>query len=168
MDRVAENNGWEFCSVEPDFSVWEAAIGYRIGDENLCSTDHDLTRDGFLRPLDAARRDLGSGGVFIGLRAQESSVRKKNFELRKHVYQISDGTWRCCPMSTWRTEDVFAYLVSNDVEINPCYFHNAICPPHEIRLSWALPTVWWKGRDIEHIRRYYPQQFRRLREVGVQ
>jgi 3'-phosphoadenosine 5'-phosphosulfate sulfotransferase (PAPS reductase)/FAD synthetase len=168
MERVAEQHGWLFHSVEPGFSVWEAVQSYRIGAENICDTKHLVTLNAFLRPLKAATDRLGCNGIFLGLRAAESSERKKNFGQRHHVYRIADGTLRCCPLSTWSTKDVFAYLVANNIEINPCYFHNAICPPEEIRLSWALPTVGWRGRDIEHIRRYYPRQFRRLREAGVQ
>jgi 3'-phosphoadenosine 5'-phosphosulfate sulfotransferase (PAPS reductase)/FAD synthetase len=168
MDRVAERHGWDFISVEPGFSVWEAVQNHKIGTENICGIDHPITIDAFIMPLKAATRASNCDGIFLGLRSDESYIRKKNFQKRRHTYQLKDGTWRCCPLSMWSTRDVFAYLVSNDVEINPCYFYNAICHPEEIRLSWALPTVGWKGRDIEHIRRYYPQQFRRLREKGLQ
>ena len=168
MERVADSQGWEFIPVEPGFSVWDAVQHHKVGVENICEVGHPITRDAFIRPLKAATKAVGCDGVFLGLRAAESSARKKNFGQRRHVYRIGDGTWRCCPLSTWSTNDVFAYLVANEVEINPCYFQNSICSPEEIRLSWALPTVGWKGRDIEHIRRYYPAQFRRLREIGVQ
>jgi hypothetical protein len=61
---------------------------------------------------------------------------------------------------------VFAYLVENDVEINPCYFHNRFWRPEEIRLSWAIPTpTSVRYGYVEHLRHYYPEQFRKIREL---
>lgn len=167
MNRVAEAQNWDFHKVEPGFSVWEALSKYKIGADNICAQSHHMTKNAFLQPLDTATKSFGCSGIFLGLRADESPGRKKNFELRADTYKLKNGMWHCCPVSRWSTKDIFSYLISNDVEINPCYFQNAICSPEEIRLSWALPTVGWKGRDIEHIRRYYPKQFQRLRDAGA-
>jgi 3'-phosphoadenosine 5'-phosphosulfate sulfotransferase (PAPS reductase)/FAD synthetase len=168
MERVAAEQGWTIHRVEPEFSVWERTKMFQIGDEDLCKKSHPLTREAFLDVLHEEQEKLGCSGAFIGLRSQESPGRRKNFQARGHIYQLNNGKWHCCPLSSWTSQDVFAYLSAVDIEINPCYFKNAIWEPEEIRLSWALPTIWWKGQDIEHLRRYYPEQFRRLRERGTQ
>lgn len=167
MERIASRYGWTIHRVEPDFSVWERARRL-CGKESICAQSHPITRDSFLDVLHEKQIELGCDGVFLGLRAAESSGRRKNYQFRGNTYQLKNGEWRCCPLSDFSADDVFAYLVSNDIEINPCYFYNALCPPTEIRLSWALPTVEWRGRDLEHIRKYYPRQFQRLRDCGVQ
>jgi len=168
VERVAAAQGWTYHAVEPDFSVWEAASRSRLGWENICDAGHSLTRDSFLRPLSEKRQALGCDGVFLGLRAEESHGRAMNAYTRGMVYRLRDGTQRCCPLAFWTTEDVFAYLTAQQVEINPCYLQNAVRKPEEIRLCWALPTpVGLRYGDLEHIRRYYPAQFRRLRETGV-
>jgi len=167
-DRVCAQLGWTVHSVEPDFSVWEAACGERIGFDNICAQSHQITRDGFLKPLNTKMRELGGEGVFLGLRIEESRARKLNLASRGPLYRLKDGTWRSCPLWRWTARDVFAYLVSQGIEINPCYLHNRFKKPEDIRLCWALPTP--TGRttgDLEHLRYYYPAQFARLRDEGI-
>lgn len=166
--RVCANQGWKTHDVTPNFSVWGKAIELRIGWEDICSQDHDLTKCGFLKPMDEMRKSLGCNGVFLGLRIQESRVRKINLLTRGPLYLKNDGVFHCCPMWNWKTQDIFAYLASCDIEINPCYFQNRFRNPEEIRLAWALPTsIGLSTGDMAHMRHYYPEQFRRLREADV-
>lgn len=166
--RTAEKYRWKIHEVVPTFSVWAMASKCRIGYEELCSQSHELTSASFISLLEEKREELGCIGSFLGLRSEESRARKLNLSQRGELYKTKDGVWRCCPLGRWSVLDVFAYLASNNIEINPCYFHNIIKQPEEVRLSWALPTPNGIRRgDLEHIRRYYPKQFARLRELGV-
>ena len=165
-ERVAAHQGWDLHRVEPDVSVWERMKAGAIGEEDFCAVSHPLTRDAFLAPLAAKQRELGADGVYLGLRAAESRARKVHLLSRGALYQLQSGEWRCCPLARWTAEDVFAYLVENDVEINPCYFHNRFWRPEEIRLSWAIPTpTSVRYGYVEHLRHYYPEQFRKIREL---
>ena len=148
---------------------WRARMqAGRIGEDDFCAQSHSLTRDAFLRPLAAKQRELECGGVYMGLRSDESKARNVHLRSRGELYQIVCGEWRCCPLARWTGEDVFAYLTAHKVEINPCYFNNRFLPPEEIRVSWAIPTPSSLVHgDMEHYRHYYPQQFRRMREMGV-
>lgn len=168
IERVALEMGWSIVEAVPDFSVWDAAKRYRIGEEALCGLQHPLTVEGFLEPLNDARKRVGCDGLYIGLRAQESKARRMNRGKRGDLYRVKSGVWHCMPMAAWRTDDVFAYLTASEVEINPCYFHNHLLKTDEIRLSWALPTPQgYSHGDMEHIRKYYPEQYRKLRDEGV-
>jgi 3'-phosphoadenosine 5'-phosphosulfate sulfotransferase (PAPS reductase)/FAD synthetase len=168
IDRIVAAHGWIVHKVRPEFSVWELARTMKLGDVEICSQSHRLTREAFLEPLDAKRRELERDGVFMGLRREESAARRHTLDSRGPLYRLRNGVWHCSPLWDWRTEDVFAFLVSNDLEINPCYFHNRFLSPEDIRLSWALPTpIGLSMGTMEHIRHYYPAQFRRLRELGV-
>lgn len=57
--------------------------------------------------------------AFVGLRKQES--RPRRIALRKygtlHQYQSGNqrGTWRCCPLADWRTEDIWTYIISRNL-----------------------------------------------------
>jgi 3'-phosphoadenosine 5'-phosphosulfate sulfotransferase (PAPS reductase)/FAD synthetase len=167
-ERLSRRYGWALHEVSPSFSVWETASKCKIGYEELCAQTHALTAFSFISLLENKRKELGCIGSFVGLRAEESKARKLNLSVRGELYQTKEGAWHCCPLGRWTVLDVFAYLVSNDIEINPCYFHNALKDPEEIRLSWALPTPnGIRKGDLEHIRRYYPKQFARLRDLGV-
>ena len=168
VECVAEQQGWQYHTVEPSFSVFEAASKGRIGFDQFCAQSHWLTKDSFLKPLDKMRCKLGAGGVFLGLRAEESRARSIHLWSRGGVYRLKNGQWRCCPLMRWTAEDVFAYLTKHGIEINPCYLNNRFQPPENIRLSWALPTpTGIRYGDMQHIRYYYPEQFRRLRDLGV-
>lgn len=167
-NRIRKMHGFDYISVEPDFSIWDAACRFRIGHDNICAQSHSLTRDGFISVLDDARIDLGCNGVMLGLRMEESRSRKLNLCKRGHTYELKNRTMRCNPLSIWNTYDVFAYMVINEIEINPCYFKNRIFKPEDIRLSWALPTLGGMTRgDMEHLKIYYPKQYARLRDMGV-
>ncbi len=163
INRIAERFGWEYVRVQPDFSVFEAAVKYGLGTEHICAQAHPLTRDAFIAPLEAKRKELGCEGVYLGLRAQESRARRMNAYTRGPLYQKQDGTHVCLPLVRWSALDVFAYLVGNEIEINPCYLNNKFCAPEEVRISWALPTPGTHMESREHIRHYYPEQFRKLR-----
>jgi len=167
-DRVCAAQGWPVHYVEPDFSVWARMQAGRIGEDDFCAQSHSLTQDAFLQPLAAKQRELECGGVYMGLRSDESKARNVHLRSRGELYQIVCGEWRCCPLARWTGEDVFAYLTAHKVEVNPCYFNNRFLPPEEIRVSWAIPTPSSLVHgDMEHYRHYYPQQFRRMREMGV-
>lgn len=165
-ERVSAAQGWALHRVEPEFSVWERVAAGRIGEEDFCALTHPLTRDAFLAPLAAEQQALGAAGVFLGLRIAESRARAVHLRRRGPLYRIRSGEWRCCPLARWAAEDVFAYLVEHGVEINPCYFHNCLKEPEEIRLSWATPTPSsMRYGDLEHLRRHNPEQYRKIREL---
>lgn len=167
-ERVCAAHGWSVHVVEPDFSVWDRMRVRRIGEDEFCALSDRLTQDSFLKPLAQRQAELGSDGIYMGLRAGESRARRLHLSRRGELYRIKNGEWRCCPLARWTSEDVFAYLLEHGVEINPCYFQNRFLPPEEIRISWAVPTPQSMRRGaIEHLRSYYPSQFNRLRELGV-
>lgn len=166
--RVASKEKWKIHEVIPDFSVWDRMKSGRIGEEDFCSTSHKLTQDAFLKPLSDEQKSLGCDGVYMGLRSEESKNRKAHLNRRGTLYQLKSGEWRCCPIAGWTTDDVFAYHVENEIEINPCYFKNRFFKPEQIRLSWAIPTpTSIRFGDMEHFKHYYPEQFRRMRDIGV-
>lgn len=169
VHRVVEAFGWwDYHTVEPSFSVWEAASRAALGAEDICAPEHALTRDGFLRPLQEKQAELGCTGVFLGLRIAESKARRMHLASRGPLYRLKSGEWRCCPIWRWEASDVFAYHVQQGLEINPCYLQNRFRTPEEIRLSWALPTPSGLVHgDLQHMRHYYPEQFQRLRNLGV-
>jgi 3'-phosphoadenosine 5'-phosphosulfate sulfotransferase (PAPS reductase)/FAD synthetase len=168
VKRVSNRHGWKYYLVEPNFSVWENSLKYNIGFDYICATNHEFTKNTFLSLLNTKQKEIGCSVVFMGLRSQESHARSFNLKNRGELYQLKNKEWRCCPIGAWKVEDVFAYLIENDIEINPCYFHNRFKQPEDIRLCWALPMPAGitKG-DLEHIRFYYPSQFQRLRSRGV-
>lgn len=167
-DRIEQAMGWKVHRVEPSFSVWERMRMGRIGLDEFCALTHSLTQDAFLAPLAKIQRKLGCDGVYMGLRAEESKARRANLSKRHEVYKTLGGEWRCCPIARWTADDVFAYHIEHGIEINPCYFNNRFLKPEEIRVSWAVPTPGARAHgEMEHFRYYYPEQFRKLRDMEI-
>jgi len=72
--------------------------------------------------LQAFARRQQYDGVFIGLRAKENSLR--HIHLRKFgtlYFAQKHGVWQCNPIAWWSVQDVWAYIVSNDVPYNAAY-----------------------------------------------
>lgn len=83
-------------------------------------------------------------GSFVGLRAEESRVRKMRLGRDGPVAHVrSTGMWRICPLARWRTEDVAAYVVSRDLPTLEAYHRKGF----EARTSSRVP------RDQHSIRR---------------
>lgn len=59
--------------------------------------------------------------AFVGLRKEESAKRK--IALCKHGpnYQYKAGHWRSCPLLNWKTIDVWAYVVANNLPYLKAY-----------------------------------------------
>lgn len=165
---VANCFKWDVHEVVPDFSVWKYFKDKGIKDENICSKNHYLTKYGFLKPLEDKRKELGCAGAFIGLRKQESNRRKRNYKYNGNLYKLKSGEYICTPIIHLEVEDVFAYLVSNHIDINPCYFNNTFNEPENIRLSWFLPSVYNYGQGhAEYMRKYYPELYNKFRELDI-
>jgi len=67
-------------------------------------------------------RQQGWGLTFLGLRQEESTIRK--IHLRKYgalFLAKSDGLWHCNPIHNWTWRDVWAYIVSRELDYNKAY-----------------------------------------------
>ncbi|MHA1601791.1 MAG: phosphoadenosine phosphosulfate reductase family protein [Promethearchaeota archaeon] len=168
MKRLAEKYDWKIHFVKPDFKIWDVINKIDLTSDNFCSQNHWLTKEGFLKPLWNKYKELDCKGVFLGLRAEESGARKRNFLYRQFLYQKKNGQWTCIPIAMWNIRDVYGYLTANNIEINPCYFKNRFRQPEDIRLAWALPSAYGIGQgDLEHIKYYYPKYFEKLRKFLI-
>lgn len=109
-----------------------------------------------------AARELGTDGYMLGLRRDESGGRKADLTKRGALYRMRNGQLRCCPIWDWTDDDVWAYLVSNDVEYNEAYDRTKHRPRREIRVcTYAGNTSERYGR-FAWLRQEYPDLWRRL------
>lgn len=82
----------------------------------------------------AGKRDIQSldnsdyDGVFMGLRAEESRHRQISLAMHqteglpRNMYKYAKRDfYRMCPLNLWRTEDVGAYIVSNQIDVLDWY-----------------------------------------------
>jgi phosphoadenosine phosphosulfate reductase len=112
---------------------------------------------------DNRKRDI----AFLGLRAAESKGRFMNRVTHGVDYARKDGFRICSPIADWQGLDVYAYLLTREVE--PLHVYRCIGFMHE-REPWRLRKSWWIPGDLGKyggatwLRRYYPSLFARLLE----
>lgn len=102
--------------------------------------------------------ERGYDGVFLGLRAEESSGRSKMGIAYGELYRRKrDGILVCNPILWWKTEDVWAYILSNNLPYNKAYDYPGI-----ERISyWAGETNITRGRWV-YLKKYWPDLFNKL------
>lgn len=102
-------------------------------------------------------------GTALGLRAAESFGRRLNARTKGAVYRYKrDGVWACQPIFDWSYDDVWSYIVANDLTYCGVYDKQWDMPEANQRLSyWAGESNRQFGR-YAWLRRHYPELFNRL------
>lgn len=102
-------------------------------------------------------------GVALGLRAAESFGRRLNARTKGAIYQYKrDGVWACQPIFDWSYDDVWAYIVANELTYCGVYDKQWDMPEVNQRLSyWAGESNRQFGR-YKWLQRHYPELFNRL------
>lgn len=99
----------------------------------------------------------------LGMRAQESMTRRRLFKYRGPLYQRAGGHWVCNPLAWWKTEDVWAYLVSREVPWHPLYDHET----HGFTRATLRNGGWLYTDGTDRgwtvwMREHFPEQWRML------
>ena len=100
----------------------------------------------------------------LGLRAEESGVRKAVLRHKGPLYRRADGLWTAWPVGWWKSADVWAYIASRDLPYHRMYD----CETH----GWTRHTIrnagWLTTNDpgrIPWLRAHFPDQYRALTEA---
>lgn len=165
LQELAATYNWKLNIVTPEADLHEAAKKIDVC-EDLHSRGTEFSDNFFYRLI--TEQEKRFDGVFLGLRAEESNGRTRNFKTRGHTYQRKNYKWTCNPLSTWKTDDVFAYLVGNEIPILPVYFNTKFVDgdPGKIRKSWYLPSARSAEGHCVWLKYYYPDLFYRLCEIS--
>jgi phosphoadenosine phosphosulfate reductase len=72
--------------------------------------------------LQTYAKERGYDLVYLGLRQEESAARKMHLRTMGPLFRAqSDQTWHCNPIHDWTWQDVWAYIVSNNLDYNRAY-----------------------------------------------
>lgn len=80
-------------------------------------------------------------GVLMGLRSEESRNRERSLRyhvtpsLPKHCYRYASGRIRVCPIGSWSTSDVAAYLTEHNIPVLDAYRDEGIDARTTARLT---------------------------------
>jgi phosphoadenosine phosphosulfate reductase len=99
----------------------------------------------------------------MGLRAEESRIRRGLLLSRGAVYTRRDGMSAVCPLAWWTSRDVWAYLYSREIPYHPLYD----CETHGYTRETLRNTGWLTTIDapegrIAWLRAHFPAQYRML------
>jgi phosphoadenosine phosphosulfate reductase len=66
-------------------------------------------------------RQHGVDGEVIAIRADESWDRRRCLKKFGLLHRLPDGRWHCYPVGWWSLNDIWAYIVVNDLPYNRAY-----------------------------------------------
>lgn len=109
----------------------------------------------------------GISGSFVGIRRDESV--KRRYALTEVIRPVKGyaGGWRCAPIASWKTDDVWAYTIANNLPINPVYVDlvNAGAPEQFLRVD-GIPVFFETERPaygaLQYAKRLYPNDINRF------
>ena len=153
--------------IEPEISMWNYIIQHKTDlDDDIHAKSNNITKKFFLECIKRFTDKHNPDGVFMGLRNQESKARFFNF-IKKGAFYMTDydNLYHCNPLSKWTVNDVFSYMIINDIPILPVYKKvSSIRQAEEIRKSWWIPS----GLQIQRgyvlfLRKEYPELYQKLK-----
>lgn len=113
-----------------------------------------------------AKETFGIDCQIMGLRAEESRGRGYLRQYGTFHYSEEQKTWLCKPVLHWQGDEIWAYIVSNEVPYARWYDLEAIfCGYERARYSnWAGVFGREQGRFVR-LRKNYPQEYALLASV---
>ena len=132
--------------------------------DEINSRGVELSDNFFYSIIKKYKQDNNFKGVFLGLRKEESRARRINFYKKGHTYRKKDGEWVCNPLSNFTAKDIYAFLLSNNINPLRVYMHTHFCSPEKIRKSWYLPGARACEGQALILKYYYPQLFNILEQ----
>jgi len=166
-DKIVDSFSIKVDEVSTEYKILDFIKDYGIDiTEDICSHGTTMSDTLFYKPIENYRKENNFTGYFFGLRRHESKAREKNFLSRGHIYRKKNKAFVCQPLAEWTARDVFAYLVSNNIPINPIYFFTKFKKsPEYIRSNYLLPGSFSNKGEAAWIKHYFPEIFNKLIEV---
>lgn len=110
--------------------------------------------------------EMGFDGLFWGLRAEESKGRAALCRSCPRGKRDGHGVLRVSPVGAWTAEDVWAYTFAEQVPCSALYDReNCGFTRETLRNTGWLSTDGETRGQIEWLRRNYPEQFQKVRDL---
>lgn len=135
----------------------------RFGFSATAELDRATMQSTVWGPIERLMRQYAFDGMAYGLRMEESRGRRMLGRYQGPLFHHQrDGVWACQPIFDWVYDDVWAYIVTNDVPYCGTYDRMWDMPEAEQRISyWAGETNRGSGRWA-WLKRNYPELFDRF------
>lgn len=108
--------------------------------------------------------EKGWVGQFLGLRKGESNARRMTLSKKgTAIYTTNDRTtWTACPLSSWSSADVWAYILTQGLPYLPCYETAADPERERSEVTWLASEFIWRHGMAARLKRERPDEFNRL------
>lgn len=97
----------------------------------------------------------------LGIRANESSIRRRVLRRKGQLYQRKSGLWMCHPIGWCDVRDVWAWILSRGVPYHPMYD----CETHGLDRQQIRNAGWLTTCAGSWLQAHYPEQWARLRDA---
>lgn len=114
-------------------------------------------------PSDKYCKGNGINGIFWGLRKEESIKRKWLIMSKGATFETVNGFWRCAPLANWLADDIWAYIVSENLYY-PALYDNEFGEMTRANIrntSWVTTDGAENGRLL-WLKKFYPNYFDEL------
>lgn len=158
LDRVEEQHTIIRWKTEPLLDTFE-----RLGGPTAQGIGRATMESTVYAPVRSLLEAYSFDGVFLGLRSEESEGRKKSTQVHGSLYRYKrDGVLRCLPVAHWSYEDIWACIISQELDYNRAYDRMDMLPQEDRRISyWAGETKVRYGRWV-WLKCEYPDLFNRF------
>jgi phosphoadenosine phosphosulfate reductase len=166
IKRIVKKYNINLQVINAPFSIWDYYHEYPEHLDDIVHRSSTVNFEGFKSTMNKFSNDGNFDGMFWGLRAEESNARLKNLQLRGATY-ILNKKIVCNPLAWWKGEDIFAYLIGNNIEIHPAYFQCKFKDPERIRVGGWTPDK-ANNKNGEHMRwlqYYHPELYRKIIKI---
>ena len=105
-------------------------------------------------------------GCFLGLRIEESKTRLFNYAKKGIFYKTKDNHIMCNPLSKLTGDDIFAYLITNNIPILDVYQRTMLAKngdPRLIRYHDIIPRRYASEGFVSWLKYHYNDEYERLR-----
>lgn len=151
--------------------IIKADFGYeKCWDKSLAS--REVLTDSFLNKVIVYDNAIKAKNLFnldlqcIGIRADESKNRKIRFRAyENHRYTKKTQIYQFAPLEKWTTENVWTYLLSNNIPYNDVYQQfSEVFGEHftKYRVDSYLEQISIAKGSFRVLRKYYPNEYQRV------
>lgn len=165
-DRYLAQSKAHYYEIKCPQDYLDLSLKYGLPHIDRTQKDHDkIIKMIKGEPITDFAKSKGFDCCFWGIRADET--RGRAYLLKKYGLNHND---KCAPIGFWTTYDIWAYILSKDIDYNTLY--DKEIPPAITRYNiknsgWLTTDNIHKGRLL-WLKRFYPDIFDKLKEINPQ
>lgn len=157
IEKLYNLNLYEIETSMSMTEIYEKVGAYQFKESDVTWAAREPKRILIYEPANEMKK-MGHNAVFMGLRAEESKGRKINYKKNGLEYLCQyDGITHINPLSNWTIDDIWAYIVQNDIPYNRIYDKPWKNGRRDIRVAtYSGRTSITEGRWL-FIKMFYPE-----------